>query len=120
MLSSFFQNSTLGMTKEAYFEMCEALGSTPIEEEIPVEMDDFPLEVQIAIHVYNKLRDEWEGMSGTYMGKSLVGLKDILDIYEIPFEDRRFLLDWINVMDAERSKAFNAMKSNRDVKSKES
>lgn len=105
------------MTKEAYFEMCEALGSQPIEEEIPAEMDDFPVEVQVAIHVYNKLRDEWEGMSGTYMGKSLVGLKDILDIYEIPFEDRRYLLDWINVMDIERSKAFNAAKEKRPPRS---
>lgn len=114
MLKSFFQNSNVGMTKDAYFELCEALGNEPVEEEIPVEMDDFPMEVQVAIHVYNKLRDEWEGMSGTYMGKSLVGLKDILDIYEIPFEDRRYLLDWINVMDVERSRAFNAMKANRE------
>lgn len=115
MLKSYFQNSNVGMTKDSYFEMCEAIGSEPVEEEIPVEMDDFPLEVQTAINVYNKLRDEWEGMSGTYMGKSYVGLKDILDIYEIPFEDRRYLLEWFNVLDIERSKAFNASKVTRET-----
>ena len=114
MLKSYFQNSNVGMTKDSYFEMCEAIGSEPSEDEIPVEIDDLPLEVQTAIQVYNKLRDEWEGMSGTYMGKSYVGLKDVLDIYEIPFEDRRYLLDWFTVIDIERSKAFNSMKSNKE------
>ena len=47
----------------------------------------------------------------------MVVIKDILDIYEIPFEDRRYLLDWINVMDIERSKAFNAAKEKRPPRS---
>lgn len=109
---------SVGVSKEAYFEMCEALGSEPIEDEIPVEMEDFPPEVQEAIHVYYKLRDEWDTMNGTYLGKSFAGFADILDILEVPFEDRKFLLEWISIMDAARSKAFSEMKAAKEVKDK--
>ena len=37
------------MTKEQYFEMCEALGNEPAESEIPIEFDDFPLVDSILI-----------------------------------------------------------------------
>ena len=33
------------MTKEQYFEMCEMMGSEPVEDEIPVEFDDLYSEV---------------------------------------------------------------------------
>ena len=114
MLASFYQNSSVGMTKEAYFEMCEALGSEPIEDEIPVELNDFPEEVQSAIIIYNRLRDDWDTMNGNYMGKSLVGFKDILDIFEVPFEDRKLLLDWIHVIDSTRSTSYASMKAARE------
>jgi len=110
MLESFFQNMSVKMTKETYFEMCEALGTEPIEEEIPVEIDDFPDEVQEAIDLYYKLRDDWDTMNGVYMGKSYVGLRDLLDILEIPFEDRKYVLEWISVMDAARSKMLEAQR----------
>lgn len=103
MLKSYFSNSAVGMTKEAYFEMCDALGNEPIEEEIPIEYSDFPVEVQEAIGVYHRLRDEWDTMNGNYMGKSFVGLRDVLDILEVEFVDRKMVLDWIGVIDATRS-----------------
>ena len=46
MFVSYMQNGSVKMTKEMYFEMCEALGNDPVESEIPVELDDFPLEIQ--------------------------------------------------------------------------
>jgi len=116
MLESFFQNMSAKMTKETYFEMCEALGTEPIEEEIPVEMDDFPDEVQEAVNVYYKLRDEWDTMNGVYMGKSYVGLRDILDILEIPKEDRKYVLDWVGIMDAARSKMLEAQRPKQAAK----
>ena len=119
MISSFIHNNNVGMTKDAYFEMCETLGSEPDEDEIPVEVEDFPVEVQTAITIYNRLRDEWEGMSGTYMGKSFAGLKDILDIYEIDQQDRKYLLEWIEVMDIKRNRYFSAQRANRETSSKE-
>lgn len=110
MLKSYFSNSSVSMTKDAYFEMCEALGSEPIEEEIPVEYSDFPAEVQEAIGVYHRLRDEWDTMNGNYMGKSFAGLRDILDILEVDFADRRLVLDWVGVMDATRAQAISDAK----------
>lgn len=110
MLESYFQNASVSMTKDAYFEMCEALGSEPIEEEIPVEQGDFPIEVQEAIDVYYRMRDEWDTMSGTYLGKSFAGFQDVLDIMDIPKGDRRWIMDWIAVMDAARSKAIKDAK----------
>lgn len=110
MLESYFQNLSVSMTKDSYFEMCEMLGSEPIESEIPIEQSDFPTEVQDAIGVYYKLKDDWDTMNGVYMGKSYVGLQDILNILEIPMEDRRWTLDWITVMDNIRSKALKDSK----------
>lgn len=116
MLDSFFQNMSVKMTKEAYFEMCEALGNEPIEEEIPVEADDFPEEVQEAINIYYKLRDDWDTMNGIYLGKSYTGLGDILDILEVPKEDRKYLLEWISVMDSARHKMLEAQRPKQSEK----
>lgn len=110
MLKSYFQNASVSMTKEAYYEMCEALNSEPVEDEIPIEQGDFPIEVQSALEVYYMLRDEWDTMSGTYMGKNYAGFKDILEIMDIEKSDRKQLMDWIVVMDAARSKAISAAK----------
>jgi hypothetical protein len=102
------------MTRDQYFEMCEALGTEPVEEEIPVEMEDFPTEVQEAIGVYYKLRDEWDTFNGNYMGKSYVGLSDIFDILDIEKKDRKFILEWISVMDSTRHKIINDQKPKSD------
>lgn len=96
------------MTKDQYFEMCQALGTEPLDEEIPLEIEDFPQEVQQAITVYYRLRDEWDTMNGIYLGKSYTGLGEILDIFEVQKEDRRYFLEWISILDAARSKAIEA------------
>lgn len=114
MLESYFQNLSVGMTKQEYFDMCEALGTEPIEEEIPVELSDFPIETQVAIDIYYKLHDEWDGMSGTYLGKSYAGLMDILDIFNIPKQDRKYVLDWLGTLDKVRSKLIKATRPKSD------
>ena len=102
MFESFLQNASLGMTKEQYFEMCETLGNEPVEEEIPVEYDDFPDEVQLAISIYRLLRDEWEYMGGTYIGKNLNGIFQLFDVYDIEESDKRYYLELIHIIDAIR------------------
>lgn len=93
------------MSKDAYFEMCEMLGTEPIEEEIPVEFEDFCLDVQEAFGIYQKLRDEWDSMNGLYLGKNYSGLIDLLELLEIPVEDRRTQYELIGIIDKHRSKA---------------
>lgn len=96
------------MTKTAYFEMCEALGSEPTDEEIPVEYEDLYLDVQQVLGIYSKLRDEWDTMNGIYLGKSYAGISDIFDILEVPKEDRRTVFDLIESIDRIRSKIIEA------------
>lgn len=93
------------MTKEAYFEMCEELGTEPVEEEIPVEFGDFFIDVQEALGIYQKLRDEWDTMNGNYLGKNYAGLIDLLELLDVPVEDRRTQYELIGIIDSHRSTA---------------
>jgi hypothetical protein len=95
------------MTKDQYYQMCEALGNTPVESQIPVEFDDFPVEVQSAFELYQVLQDVWEGMSGTYMGKNMSGINDLFNIYQIHQEEKRFVLELIALIDSERMKTLS-------------
>lgn len=95
------------MTKEAYFEMCEALGNEPVEADIPVEFDDFPVEVQQALIAYRMLRDEWDSMSGIYLGKSLIGIQEVMEATEIDLEDRKFITMLVRTIDSIRIQEIN-------------
>lgn len=106
------------MTKATYFEMCEALGTEPIESEIPVEYDDLCPDLQDAFSVYSKLRDEWDTMNGYYLGKSFAGIKDIFDILEVSPEDRRTMFDLISNIDSYRIKSINDRKKIADTTTK--
>jgi hypothetical protein len=96
------QNTAVGMTKERYFDMCEQLGTQPIDSETPVEFDDFPAEAQLALSIYKLLRDEWEYMAGNYLGKNLNGIFEVFDAYEIEACDKRFYLELIHMIDSVR------------------
>jgi hypothetical protein len=101
------------MTKQSYFEMCEMMGSEPVESEIPVELDDFPLEVQQAFYVYRMLRDEWDTMNGNYLGKSLIGIKDLLEATEIELQDQKLIVMLVRLIDQVRSDEINKLKSQK-------
>lgn len=71
------------MTKDAYFEACEMLGEEPDPDQIPVEFDELPVQVQRALEMYSYLADRWEGMSGTYMGKDYSIVFNLFNVYDI-------------------------------------
>ncbi len=98
------------MTKERYFEMCEMLGSEPVESEIPVEYDDFPVEIQEAIRIYHNLQDSWDYVGGNYIGKNLAGFGDILDIFEVEKADRRNMYELVMQIDRIRTKIIQSQK----------
>jgi hypothetical protein len=98
------------MTKEQYFEMCEMLGTNPIDSEIPIEIDDLPLEVQEAINIYSHLRDDWDYTGGNYIGKSLIGFKDILNMYEVNKSDYKYMYELIIYIDRIRAKQIHDSK----------
>ena len=93
------------MTKEAYFEMCEMMGTEPDESQIPIDYEDLFVDVQEAIGIYSKLRDEWDSMSGTYLGKSYSGILDIFTVLGVPVEDRKTMFELIGIIDKHRAKA---------------
>lgn len=105
---------SVAMTKDMYFEMCETLGNEPIESEIPVQFDDFPLEVQQAFNAYRMLRDEWDFMNGSYLGKSLIGIKDVLEATEIDPSEQKFIIMLIRVIDSVRSEEINNKKKTQE------
>lgn len=96
------------MTKESYFEMCEMLGTSPKDEEIPVEYEDLPDEVQEAIVVYNMLQDNWDTMNGGYLGKVVSGINDIFNIAQV--EDKQTCFNVIQILDNIRAKIINNKK----------
>lgn len=89
------------MTRDTYYEMCEMLGSEPLEEEIPVEFEDFDLDTQEAFTIYQMLQDTWDPMGGQYLGKNYSGLMDILALNEI--EDKKTMFTLIKKLDEHRS-----------------
>jgi len=111
MLVSYIQNSSLSVTKDTYFEMCELMGTEPIDSEIPVEYDDFPIEVQQAFAVYRMLRDEWDTMNGVYLGKTLIGVKDVLEATEVEPEDYKFIIVLVRMIDQVRSDEINSKRN---------
>lgn len=113
MITSYFENSQVSMTREAYFEMCEALGNEPVDSEIPVELTDFPDEIQDVFSIYYRLKDDWDTMNGIYLGKNYSGILDALEIYEVEKIDRKFYLEWFSVIDAARSKILSASRANK-------
>lgn len=86
------------------------MGTEPVESEIPMELDDLPLNIQEAYSIYTMLTDNWDPMGGNYLGKSFVGVSEILDICSVPKEERKFMLDLINLIDAARSEQIKASK----------
>jgi len=76
------------------------LGTEPIEEEMPIDLEDLFYETRVAIKIHSLLKDVWEGMNGVYLGKSLVGLDILFSIYTVdtlPFKE--YVLSIINFVD---------------------
>lgn len=86
------------MTKEHYIEMCETLGDEVLEEDLPVEMDDFPLFVQNCFLVFYKLTDVWDTMNGNYCGKDYTIVFKLMEVYDLE-DDISLALEIIQCME---------------------
>ena len=70
--------------------ICEQLGQEPDPQKMPLEPADFPVEVQVAFFIFDLLEDNWEGMSGTYLGKFWHNVEYFFNLYEV--EERKTIL----------------------------
>ena len=102
------------MTKDQYLAMCEMLGSDPVDSEIPVEYGDLPREVQKAYEVFQYLPDRLDGFSGTYLGKDMAGISDIMDILHV--DDKYHTLFFLRIIISEAIRQFEAKRSNKNGK----
>lgn len=84
--------------------MCEMLGSEPVESEIPVELSDFPSEIQQAFTIYGMLSDIWDPMGGSYLGKDYANVFDFFSLYEIQNkQEQLFYISVLKEIDSSRS-----------------
>lgn len=57
---------------------------------MPLDSSDFPHEVQVAFFIFGFLEDNWEGMSGSYLGKRWNTVEYLFNLYEV--EERKTVL----------------------------
>ncbi len=98
------------MTKAMYLDMCKALGSEPIEDEVPVELEELPLIVQQAFQLYSAIPDEWEYFGGNYIGKRIEALPLLYDLYQIPEDERLVVYKLILLIDRTRKELIKEAK----------
>jgi len=63
--------------------ICEQLGEEPDPNRMPLETSDFPSEVQVAFFIFGFLEDSWEGMGGTYLGKSWSNIEYLFNLFSV-------------------------------------
>lgn len=62
---------------------------------MPLETSDFPYEVQVAFFIFGFLEDNWDGMSGTYLGKNFGNIEYLFNLYDI--EEPKVILTFIKL-----------------------
>lgn len=85
--------------------MCEMMRMEPKQEDIPIDFEDFPNSIQELFGITNMLTDNWDGMSGSYMGKDLTLVPYLFDLYEV--EDAKMSLYIINLIVSVNTKIYN-------------
>lgn len=50
---------------------------------MPLDTSDFPDEVQVAFFIFTLLEDNWDGMSGTYLGKHWNSLEYFFELHKV-------------------------------------
>lgn len=100
------------MTKDRYLSMCEQLGEDPSEAKCPPEYDDFPIPLQQAIEVFNRLGDRVFPDIG-YMGKDYTALPLHMEVVAVT--EKEIFLEALVRLDAHLIKrSAEQMKKARD------
>jgi hypothetical protein len=95
------------------------MGTEAKDEDMPIDLGDFPPYFQYIFTIYNMLPDKWEGMSGTYMGKDYGILPFLFDLENIDdLKLKRDMFRLIVVID-QRATKFYAEKQKQERQAKE-
>lgn len=86
----------MGQSPEAFreniYSLEEAGFAPPPVDEWPPLYEEFPYEAQEAMRLFYLLPAKIDGMAG-YTGKDLSVLSTFFDVYEVPIESRKCILD---------------------------
>jgi hypothetical protein len=105
------------MTKDKYFEMCEMMGSEPVDSEIPVEIEDFPELVIQCFLIYRILPDIWDTMNGNYLGKDYSLIFSLFKLYSLDESEHLLSIGFLQEMDTCRGKVIaEKLKAKMDKK----
>ena len=77
--------------------ICEVQNKEPDPEKMPVTSSAFPEEVHSAFFIYDFLEDKWDGMSGSYLGKSYLNVEYLFNLYNI--SNQKNILFFIKLYD---------------------
>lgn len=83
--------------------MCEMLGTDPVEEDVPLELEDFPVAMQVAFSVYQNLQDNWDSVGGNYLGKVKTNFVETLNILGVEQDNHREIFVLVNLLDSVRA-----------------
>lgn len=100
------------MTKDKYLAMMSQLGQEPVEEKCPPDFEDFPIPVQQAIEVFNKLGDRVYPDIG-YLGKDYTALDLHMEVSKV-YEKEIFLETLIRLDSSMIKRSSDQMKKARD------
>lgn len=64
------------------------MGIEPTFENTPLDISDFPPDIQVAFFAYDLLTDRYSGMDNTWVGKDWTGLMEVFELLDIepPYE----------------------------------
>lgn len=100
------------MTKDKYLLICDQLGQEPSEEKCPPDFSDFPVTLQQAIEVFNKLGDRVYPEIG-YMGKDYSSLDIHMRVAGV-YDEELFLEALVRLDSHLIKKSSDEMKKARD------
>ena len=96
---------------ESYLELCDQSGKEPDQDEMPPTLKDYPLEVQVAFLLHDYLPENWDGMSGSYLGKDYSALEMLLKAHEV--EDVKTCIYFIKLIDGYNIRKINLEQDKR-------
>ena len=74
------------------------MGQEPDPAKMPLDASAFPVEVQVAFFMFTLLSDNWDGTTGSYLGKNWTQCPQIFELHEI--EDQRVILYFMKLYEA--------------------
>jgi len=105
--------------EETYLKICEAMNSEPLESETPPDVEEFLEDTQIALYIYNTLPNRWDGFNGFYLGKDLLLLPLLLDLYNITDIDLKlFTIQCMTFIDEINMKCLNEKTNSKNKATK--